>query len=50
MWTTVVVRLVTFCLVITMQFIWGIIAAAIVGARTPAPDAGASAGASEATA
>ncbi|MDR1422301.1 MAG: hypothetical protein LBI64_05485 [Coriobacteriales bacterium] len=37
MWTTVIVRLVTFCLVITIQFIWGIIAAAIVGSRAPAP-------------
>jgi hypothetical protein len=37
MWATVVVRLVTFCLVITTQFIWGIIAAAIVGARAPLP-------------
>jgi hypothetical protein len=36
MWTTVIVRLVTFCLVITIQFVWGIIAAAIVGARASA--------------
>jgi hypothetical protein len=37
MWATVIVRLVTFCLVIASQFIWGIIAAAIVGARAPRP-------------
>jgi hypothetical protein len=36
MWTTVVVRLVTFCLIVAIQFILGIIAAAIVGARASA--------------
>jgi hypothetical protein len=50
MWTTVIVRLVTFCLVVAMQFIWGIIAAAIVGARGPAPAPGADADTSGATA
>jgi hypothetical protein len=37
MWTTVLVRLVTFCLVITIQFVWGIIAGLIASAKGPAP-------------
>jgi hypothetical protein len=39
MWTTVLVRLVTFCLVIIIQFVWGIVAAAIAGSLAPKPAA-----------